>query len=260
MEHYDNPTEPKIRSCLIRITSRHIVHDVQRFAKYGVIPSLFQSDPEAGTKSGGIEPEDFPEEMNDALDEILHLENIKYGSPLEVTDPYDDIPDEEEEEYDDGYSEEISPTIDDFNRKLEAFMRMISCGSDDEDDDTMVFETRGTIECCLRDGRPVVEVKYTEDESMDNTETIVRYDPAKPRSAAVCHTGGVLSTLICDEGKRHITVYETPIMPFELAVYTRRCRGGFSWDGGVLSLDYILELRGADLQRTIMTIEAFPLN
>lgn len=130
---------------------------------------------------------------------------------------------------------------------------------DEADSDALIFETRGTIEKCFRDGRPVIEVKYTEDESMDGTETVIRFDPARPRSALISHTGGVISTLILEEGVRNITVYETQIMPFEIAVYTKKCRGGFTAGGGTLSLDYLLELRGADLQRTVMTIEATPI-
>ena len=247
----------EIRECSIKITSRHYVHNIERFEKYGIVPSLFGENTPSPS-SGAADPEDFPDEMNDALDEILHLEHEKFGSPEFIDDPCDkteeyDGCDEEEDEPDDSPAAEL-------NRKLEEFIRLISPSEEEEDDDTLIFETRGTIEKCFRDGREVIEVRYTEDESMDGTETIIRVDKTRPHSALISHTGGVMSTLICDEGVRHITVYETPIMPFEIAVYTKICRGGFTLDGGVLDLDYMLELRGADLQRTVMTIEAFPLD
>ena len=248
-----------VRECSIKITSRHYVHDIGRFAKYGVVPSLFGAN---GQADGDVtDPEDFPDEMNDALDEILQLEHEKFGSPAEVIDPY--APEEDEED-DDGESEsdelpaDYSPA-EELNRKLEELMRLLSADGDEDEDDALIFETRGTIERCVRDGRPVIEVRYTEDESMDGTETIIRFDRTRPHSALISHTGGVMSTLILDEGVRHITVYQTPIMPFEIAVYTKKCRGGFTFGGGSLELDYMLELRGADLQRTVMTIEAYPV-
>jgi len=241
------------RSCHIRITSRHIVHDMERFAKYGVVPSLFdQSAPDS--PSSTVDPEDFPEEMDDALDEILLMEQKKFGSPAYVNDPFAPVGEDEDEE-DEIEAEPLTP-VEEFGKKLEMLAKMFAL--DEGEDDTMVFETTGTIERCIRDGNEVIELRYAEDASMDGTETVIRYDRKKPHSATVTHGGGVMSTLICDEGVRHISVYQTPVMPFEIALYTKKCKGFFSLDGGVLELDYILELRGADLQRTVMTIEAFP--
>lgn len=237
-----------IRECSIKITSRHYVRDMERFMGHGAIPSLFGRD-SATENTGALDPEDYPDEMSDALDEILELENKKFGSPIEVNDPYAPAYDDDDDD-DDGDPEEVKS-------KIERLMQLLF--PDEDDCDTLIFETRGTLERCIRDGRQVIEVKYTEDESMDDTETVIRFDPARPHSALINHAGGVVSTLILEEGVRHITVYETPIMPFEIAVYTKKCRGGFTADGGTLSLDYLLELRGADLQRTVMTIEATAL-
>ena len=245
-----------LRECRIRITSRHYVHDPERFARYGITPSLFPSD--AAEDGGTVDPEDFPDEMSDALDEILHLEHIKHGAPEDLIDPYapaEEYDDDEDGDSDYGDEDEPLSQIDELNRKIEEFIRLLSPESEDENDDALVFETRGVIGKCVRDGREVIEVSYTEDDSMDGTETVVRFDPRKSRAVTITHTGGVISTLVCEEGVRHITVYKTPVMPFEIAVYTKKCRGFMSPYGGRIELDYMLELRGADLQRTVMTIE-----
>lgn len=242
------------RVCTIRITSRHYVHDPERFARYGITPSLFST---AESADGDIvDPEDFPDEMSDALDEILHLEHIKHGAPEDIVDPY--APEDEYDgECDGDYADDepLSP-VDELNRKLDELIRMLSPDTEEEDDGALIFETRGIIGKYIRDGREVIELSYTEDESMDGTETVVRFDPKKSRAVTISHTGGVMSTLVCEEGVRHITVYKTPLMPFEIAVYTKKCRGFFSPYGGKIEIDYMLELRGADLQRTVMTIEA----
>lgn len=245
-----------VRECKITITSRHYVHNPERFAKYGVAPSLFT--PEMPNADYQSEPEDYPDEMDDALDEILALEHKKHGSPEVIIDPY--APPESAEADDDEaeecpeYCDDVLTATEEFNRKIEELMRLLS--PEDEDSDALIFETRGTIGKYVRDGREVIELMYTEDESMDGTDTVIRFDPRQAHSVTISHTGGVISTLVCDEGKRHITVYETPVMPFELAVYTKKCRGFFTPYGGKIELDYLLELRGADLQRTVMTIEA----
>ena len=246
-----------VRDCKIRITSRHYVHDIERFAKYGITPSLFDGSAPSPTGTETVDPEDFPDEMNDALGEILRLEHEKYGTPDYIIDPFSPEESEDDgddcEEYDDCEEDGIT-SIEELNRKIEALMRLLA--PDEDDGDALIFETTGTVEKCVRDGRTVIELHYTEGDSMDGTDTVIRFDPRRPDSAVIDHTGGVVSTLVCEEGVRHITVYKTPVMPFELAVYTKKCRGMFTPYGGRLELDYLLELRGADLQRTSMTIEA----
>ena len=138
----------------IKLTSRHIVHDMERFAKYGNFMTMF--DPRPVEKSGHTDPEDYPEEMNDALSEILERENSVIGYPTE----------EELLEYCTEEDEEPVelPAGDSFSDKLEMFLRLLD-ENEGCDDDSFVFETLGTIErVILEDGRRVVEVSYTEED------------------------------------------------------------------------------------------------
>ena len=252
MEKFENigPVVTDRQTVKVKLTSRHMVHDMERFAKYGNFMTMF--DPEPRVKSGKIEPEDYPEEMNDALNEILDRENGVIGYPTEE-ELLDYCSDEAEDE-------PAFPEMDTFENKLEMFLKLLDQDTEVEDD-SFVFETLGTIErVILEDGRRVVEISYTEGESMDDTNTVIRFDPAREREVSIYHTGGVVSALVCEEGVRHITVYQTPIAPFEIALYTKKCRGGFTYSmGGIMELDYIVELRGADLQRTILKIEVEPV-
>ena len=102
----------------------------------------------------------------------------------------------------------------------------------------------------------MIEIEYSEDESMDDTVTVISYDPKTPDMVTILHNGSVMSSLIYERRRRHISVYSTPIMPLEVAVYTRTLEGGFTADGGEMVLDYIVELRGMDVQRTVMKIRA----
>lgn len=250
MNYGRGPIVTRRQTVKIKLSSRHIVHDMDRFARYGNFMTMFDPEP-APKRTDVIDPEDYPEEMNDALYEILDRENGVIGYPTE----------EELNEYcAEGEDEADLPPMQNFADKLEMFLKLLE---DDEgtEDDAYVFETLGVIEkVILEDGRQVLEVSYTEDESMDDTNTVIRFDPAKEKSVSIYHTGGVVSALVCEEGVRHITVYQTPIAPFEIALYTKKCRGGFTFAmGGEMELDYIVELRGADLQRTIMKIEVEPV-
>lgn len=78
----------------------------------------------------------------------------------------------------------------------------------------------------------------------------------------IARMGGLLSTIVLEEGKRHISVYKTPFMNFEAAAYARRICIEYDTlsPSASISLDYLIELRGAELQRTIMKIEASPFS
>ena len=242
-----------IKEVKIRLSSKHIMHDMERFARYGSMLTMFEGGEESAQVSDMTvaDPEDYPEEMTDALQEILENEQRKLG----VSDS-GDVPGEI------SVGDEFSD-ISDINKKLDMLVEMLTGEDTDgaDEDDVCVFETCGTMQKRISaDGREIIEIEYTEDESMDDTVSVISYDPSLPNQVTIYRTGGVISALVCEEGVRHITVYNTPVSQFELALYTKKCRGGFNMEtGGLLSLDYILELRGADLQRTKMDILVTPM-
>ena len=209
------------RRARLTITSRHRILEPEKMGKFA---SLFADEPEC--ENDEIAPEDYPNEMNDALRTIRAL-NGEY---------------EEEPKDDEAIFEELL-------RRLNISPEQI----DDPENNAILFCT----EAELRVGEDgVIELEYTEDESMDGTLTVIRFDPSEPSAVTIFHNGSVMSSLICERRRRHISVYSTPIMPLEVAVYTRSLEGGFSAEGGEMELDYIVELRGMDIQRTMMKIRA----
>ena len=48
-------------------------------------------------------------------------------------------------------------------------------------------------------------------------------------------------------------------MPLEACTYTRRCDVDLDEEGGVVFLDYIIEIRGADVQRTTIRMNVVSL-
>ena len=117
-----------------------------------------------------------------------------------------------------------------------------------EESDTYTFCTTAGMktEC------GVVTITY--EENTGCTSEII-FDTGKPEMVTIHRTGGILNTLVLEKGKRHISVYNTPIMPFETAVLAKKVDVNMTYeDGGDIALDYLVELRGMDLQRTEMKI------
>lgn len=234
------------RTIRLTLTSKHILPD---FGKNPSMYSLFAEpmrDQHPLNSDGHADPEDYPEEMNDAVQDMLDRDagfsegEIYDAGEFEADDPTEDVMSTAEQIY-----EEIWRKMQEINQE-----------SDDEDD-VYVFRTLGEMKRQIKsDGREVIEIFYTEDEAMDDTDSVIVYDPLRPNAVSICRTGAVMSTLICEKGVRHISAYQTPFMPFEIAVYTKKCDGRFTFEhGGSIELDYIVEVRGADMQRTLMTID-----
>lgn len=117
-----------------------------------------------------------------------------------------------------------------------------------EESDTYTFCTTAGMktEC------GVVTITY--EENAGCTSEII-FDTGKPEMVTIHRTGGIMNTLVLEKGKRHISVYNTPIMPFETAVLAKKVDVNMTYeDGGDIALDYLVELRGMDLQRTEMKI------
>ncbi len=87
------------------------------------------------------------------------------------------------------------------------------------------------------------------------TKIIINRDGDKP-IVSIVRSGELRNSLVLEEGRRHISVYGLKIMPIEMAVYAKKVRVEFTEDaGGVLELDYLVELRGLGIQRTKVIIE-----
>lgn len=117
-----------------------------------------------------------------------------------------------------------------------------------EESDTYTFCTTAGMktEC------GVVTITY--EENTGCTSEII-FDTGKPEMVTIHRTGGIMNTLVLEKGKRHISVFNTPVMPFETAVLAKKVDVNMTYeDGGDIDLDYLVELRGMDLQRTEMKI------
>jgi uncharacterized beta-barrel protein YwiB (DUF1934 family) len=111
-------------------------------------------------------------------------------------------------------------------------------------------------ELYITDERVIIAYDESELTGMEGSHTQVRFERATPGLVSMLRNGTVNTILVFEEGKRHICAYQTPYMPFEICVLTKSVKNTLL-DDGKIELDYIVEIRGAQAERTQFTIEIF---
>ena len=128
-------------------------------------------------------------------------------------------------------------------------------GEESDEDGELQFSDGEEIELSTEgvmniDGEKV-ELVYEESEitGMQGSKTSVYFEKSNEGFVSMLRSGAVSTSLLFEKGKRHHCVYNTPIMPFEICVKTLKVVNNILTDGA-LFLDYIIEIRGAQAERT----------
>ena len=115
------------------------------------------------------------------------------------------------------------------------------------------FRTEGIL--AWRDGRVVLE--YDDSVLFDGEKTGVEisFEEKNPGLVSLIRHGAVSSAMVYEQGKRHISAYNTPYMVFELCINTLKVKNRLlNEDNRTLELDYIIEIHGSKAERTKMKI------
>ena len=145
-------------------------------------------------------------------------------------------------------------------RRLEALIdECFSQAENSENTGRYIFTTEAEME--VTPGQITITYDEAPGSDLGQTKSIIRMDRANPHCLSIERSGTLMTTLICEKGRRHTSVYSSPMipMPLEACTYTRRCDVDLDEEGGVIFLDYIIEIRGADVQRTTIRMNAIPL-
>ena len=104
-------------------------------------------------------------------------------------------------------------------------------------------------------GSQRVELVYEEGEltGMEGSVTTIGFARADAGLVTMMRTGPVHTAMVFEEGKRHICLYNTPFSEFEICVHALHVENRLLTDG-VLILDYLVEVHGAQAERCQMTI------
>ncbi len=104
--------------------------------------------------------------------------------------------------------------------------------------DEVELVTSGTLK---RDGAGGYIVSYAETEltGMEGTTTRVHIDGGR---VTLLREGNTNSQMVFEEGRRHLSMYETPYGALSIGVNTRRMRSTVDEAGGDLEIDYAIEI------------------
>ena len=121
-------------------------------------------------------------------------------------------------------------------------------------DESGVIETSLTGNIDIVDEKYILSYEETEASGMEGVKTELSFNESTPREICLARSGEMSSTMYFNEGKRDICVYNTGIMPFEICVYTRSIDNRLIEDG-YLEIIYIIEIKGACAQKTVLRME-----
>ena len=104
--------------------------------------------------------------------------------------------------------------------------------------DEIELVTAGTLK---RDSRGGFTVSYQESEltGLEGTTTKLHIDGGK---VTLLREGNINSQMVFEEGRRHLSMYETPYGELSIGVNTRRMRSTLGETGGDLEIDYAIEI------------------
>ena len=104
--------------------------------------------------------------------------------------------------------------------------------------DEIELVTSGTLK---RDSRGGFTVSYQESEltGLEGTTTKLHIDGGK---VTLLREGNINSQMVFEEGRRHLSMYETPYGELSIGVNTKRMRSTVDEAGGELEIDYAIEI------------------
>ncbi len=123
----------------------------------------------------------------------------------------------------------------------------------DGEDDTAELITDGVV---IQKPNGSVILQYDESEltGMAGSVTKIMFSAQKPSFVVMMREGIVNTSLSFETGKRHVSSYNTPYMPFRLCVNTMRVDNTFDVDGEIV-IEYLLEIRGLSTERNILKVK-----
>lgn len=131
---------------------------------------------------------------------------------------------------------------------------------EDEGEDDEPAETEISMEGKLRvTSGGEVTLSYEEGElsGMEGATTEVHFLESESGLVTMLRNGGGMRTaMVFEEGCRHNSVYDTPMMSFELCTHTLRVDNRLLSEGRI-ELDYVIEFRGAKAEHNLLTLTIY---
>lgn len=108
---------------------------------------------------------------------------------------------------------------------------------EDADPDTMELVTEGRLE---QDGNSYT-LSYQESELTGLEGTLTTFQIERDR-VTLLRVGEVNSQMVFEEGRRHLSMYDTPYGALSVGINTRKMRAELDARGGNIEIDYAIEI------------------
>ena len=120
---------------------------------------------------------------------------------------------------------------------------------DAADKDSIELVTRGSLE---RNGG-MLTLQYEESEltGLEGTLTTIQVEPER---VTMLRTGQVNTQMVFQEGRRHLSMYNTPYGAMTVGVNTRHLYAELGEDGGEIEIDYNIEIDHTVTGRNVFRI------
>lgn len=113
--------------------------------------------------------------------------------------------------------------------------------------------SEGTIE--IKEGRVCLSYEETAIEGVEGCTTVISFEEGSPDCVTVERQGPLSSVFVISKGERVFSAYSTPYGVIDMCIFAKKVENRLTADGGTLSLDYAVELRGLTAQRTKMEVK-----
>ena len=128
--------------------------------------------------------------------------------------------------------------------------------ADGEDEgENVEFYTEGDL-VISSDGQYTLSYDESELTGMAGAVTSVNFNLSDPTLVTLMRSGAYRMAMVFEQGKRHICTYQTPYMPIELAVTTRKLENTLTAEGGHLYAEYSIDAGGMRCERARIRLEA----
>ena len=118
--------------------------------------------------------------------------------------------------------------------------------------ETIRFSTEGTLSS--KNGK--VSLDYDDSELFEGEKTgvSIMFNEGAQDLVSMMRGGSVSTAMVFESGKRHICVYTTPFMTFEVCIHTTKVSNRLLTDG-TLYLEYSIEVHGVSAERTKISVK-----
>lgn len=109
---------------------------------------------------------------------------------------------------------------------------------EDVEDETIELVTEGLLN---KEGEGEYTLSYQESELTGLEGTLTTFQVEQGR-ITLMRIGEVNSQMVFEEGRRHLSMYDTPYGALAIGVNTRRMRSSLGEHGGDIEIDYAIEI------------------